>query len=352
MKVVSNGVPRRRNRVRRVFTGLLISIVILITSGLALGYYWYSNNIKALSNDETTIIVPIPVGSTTSEIAIALKTKRVIRSAAAFEVYVRINSLRDGLQAGTYELRASQDVGEIVGDITEGIISKDLVTILPAQRLDQLRAMFAEVGYSSTEIDIALRPETYVGHPALLTKPKEKNLEGYLYPDTYLKTAETPLTSIIKLSLDEFASYFTTSVIQSFEAQGLTPYEGLIISSIVEREVNDGQERRQVAQVFLKRFKEGMMLGSDPTALYGALIAGIEPSVFADTPYNTRLYTGLTPTPINNVSVDSLEAVGNPAESDFLYFVSGDDGVTRFSRTLTEHEALTARYCIVLCRSY
>jgi len=344
--------PKKKSSFKKILTGSVFALLIGVIVVFIGGYYWYSSNIASLSENDTTSVVPIPVGSTASDIATLLEEKQLIRSTVAFEWYVRINNLRDGLQAGTYEFSPSQSVEAIVSIISGGETSKDFVTILPAQRLDQIRATFAEAGYSDSEITIALRPETYIGHPALAAKPDGKNLEGYLYPDTYLKTANTPLTDIVRLSLDEFAFYMTPEITASFAAQGLSPYEGLIISSIVEREVNNGQERKKVAQVFLTRYEIGMMLGSDPTALYGALVAGIEPSVFADTPYNTRLYTGLTPTPINNVSVESLQAVADPADTDFLYFVSGDDGITRFSRTLAEHEALTAEFCIELCQSY
>lgn len=352
MKSFSKDQPSKLQKMRKFLIGCVVTIILIGVSLVAGGYYWYTSNLQPLSENETTVVVPIPVGLSASEIATLLEDKQVIRSASAFEWYMKLNNLRNSLQAGTYEFSPSQSVASIADELVARETSNDFITILPAQRLDQLRATFAEAGYSSSEISIALRPETHAGHPALKTIPAGKNLEGYLYPDTYLKTAETPLTDIIKLSLDEFALYFTPEVIQAFENQGLSPYEGLVISSIVEREVSNDQERRTVAQVFVKRYREGMMLGSDPTALYGALIAGIEPSVSADTPYNTRIYTGLPPTPINNVSSESLQAVANPADTEYLYFVSGDDGVTRFSYTLAEHEALTAQYCITLCRSY
>jgi len=91
------------------------------------------------------------------------------------------------------------------------------------------------------------------------------------------------------------------------------------------------------------------MLGSDVTAFYGAFIDGEEPSVFHDSPYNTRLYEGFPPGPISNVSEVSLQAVANPSKTDYLYFVAGDDGKTYFSRTNEEHEALTEQHCKTLC---
>ena len=93
-----------------------------------------------------------------------------------------------------------------------------------------------------------------------------------------------------------------------------------------------------------------MQLGSDVTAYYGADIAGLPHSVLTDTAYNTRLHSGLPPGPIGNVSSSSLKAVASPASTDFLFFVAGDDGVTYFSNTQKEHEALAAQHCHKLCQ--
>jgi UPF0755 protein len=143
--------------------------------------------------------------------------------------------------------------------------------------------------------------------------------------------------------------HLTPDVRGAFAKQGLSTYQGVILASIVEQEVTRTDDRAQAAQVFLKRLSQNMMLGSDVTAFYGAVLAGKTPTVSYDSPYNTRLHTGLPPTPISNVSESSLQAVAHPATTDWLYFVAGDDGVTHFSRTLEEHEALTRQYCTRLC---
>lgn len=105
----------------------------------------------------------------------------------------------------------------------------------------------------------------------------------------------------------------------------------------------------QAAQVFLKRLKIGMVLGSDVTAFYGAIKDGVPPSVTYDSPYNTRIHKGLPPGPISNVTDSSLYAVAHPANTDWLYFVAGDDGKTYFAKTEAEHEANVSKYCHKLC---
>jgi UPF0755 protein len=141
----------------------------------------------------------------------------------------------------------------------------------------------------------------------------------------------------------------TPEIRQAFSSQGLTVHQGVILASIVELEVSAAPDRAQAAQVFMKRYKSNMPLGSDVTAFHGAIIAGKEPSIGYDSPYNTRLRTGLPAGPVSNVTESSLQAVANPAQTDWLYFVSGDDGKNYFSKTLQEHEELTKKHCTKLC---
>jgi UPF0755 protein len=338
---------------KRIWAVLAIGTAIVLLVGAATAQYLYVQNLKPLSASQKQVQVTIPAGAAVSEIAQSLEEKGVIRAGWAFEWYVRTNSLRDRLQAGTYSLRPSQSVQEVADALTNGKIQTDLVTILPGQRLDQIRSsLIANAGFSQGAVDAALDPSNYIDHPALVDKPVEASLEGYLYPESYQKTAETTPEEIITASLDEMQKRLTPTVRASFAKRGLTVHEGVIVASIVEQEVSNIDDKPTVAQVFLSRYEQGISLGADPTALYGAIIAGAEPSVFYDSPYNTRIYEGLPPGPIGNVGEASLEAVANPSNTDYLFFVAGDDGVTYFSRTLDEHEALTKEHCKKLCSSY
>jgi UPF0755 protein len=331
---------------------LLVIPFFSIIIAVVLSYFWYQNSLKPVSDSNEEIVLTVNVGESAPEIGEALYDKGLIRSSFAFDIYTRLNDYRNNLQAGGYKFTPSQSTQEIVQSIVDGDVATDLITILPAQRLDQIRASFISAGYTADETDKALDINNYLESPVVKYIPKGGTLEGYLYPDSYQRTTNTRLETIVAASLEEMNRSLTPDLIAEYEKQGLSVNDAVILASIVEREVNNPEDRIKVAQVFLKRYKEGIMLGSDPTALYGALVAGIEPSVFADTPYNTRIYTGLPPSPINNVSVQSLRAVAFPADTEYLFFVSGDDGKTYFSYTLEEHEANTAQHCIVLCNSY
>lgn len=320
---------------------LIVSAVIVRQS--------YQANLQPVSNDKTKHVVTIAPGSTTAAIADALKAKGVIKSDWAFEWYVRNHELRDELKAGTYLFSQSQSVPDIVDTLVDGKVATDLVTILPAQRLDQIRATFIKAGFSEQSVDAALDPTQYADHPALRDKPKDASLEGYLYPESFQKTGATKPSDIVRLSLDEMNLRLTADVRQAISKQGLTLHQAIILASIVEKEVSNNADRSQVAQVFLKRYRDNMMLGSDVTAFYGAIKAGQAPSVVFDSPYNTRLHVGLPPGPISNVSESSLKAVAFPAQTDWVYFVAGDDGKTYFSKTLDEHNALVQQHCKKLC---
>jgi UPF0755 protein len=310
----------------------------------------YSENLKPLnSSDNTSIIVTIDPGSTPSDIARELEDRGVIKSDWAFEWYVRNHNLRSDLKAGTYLFMPAQSVQDIVDKIVAAEVTSDLVTILPGKRLDETKDDLIEAGFSKKDVDKALDPDQYRAHPALTDLPKDASLEGYLYPESFQKVKETSASEIIEKSLDEMNRYLTAEVRQAFAKQELNVHQAVILASIVEQEVGIISDRPIVAQVFLKRYQEGMRLGADPTAFYGAAVNGKELSVTYDSPYNTRLYEGLPPGPIGNVSATSIEAVAFPAQTDWLYFVAGDDGTTHFSKTLEEHEELTRKYCTKLC---
>lgn len=341
---------RRRSR-GRLGGGLLVILVIGLIVAVVVVRQTYHKNLQPVSASQRSVLVTIPTGATVSQIGKKLFDQGLIKSSWAFEWYIRNQNLRGQLQAGSYSLRPNQGLKEIVTALTQGKVATDLVTILPGQRLDQIRnSLINNGGFTAEAVDAALNPELYANHPALADKPTGASLEGYLYPDSFQKTATTKPETIITASLDQMQKHLTPEIRAAFVKQNLNVHEGVILASIVEQEVSSAKDKPTVAQIFLRRLREGIQLGSDVTAFYGSLKAGQQPSVFYDSPYNTRLHNGLTPGPISNVSDSSLAAVASPANTDFLFFVAGDDGMTYFSRTVEEHETLTKQHCKKLCQ--
>lgn len=341
---------------RRLGRGLIVTVIItflvVVLGVVAAVRFWYQDQLKPMGDSQLSITVVIPQGSTAQQIALLLEEKQVIKSAKAFEWYVRLNKLRGDMQAGQYVLDPSQSTPTIAKIIVKGKVQTGSFTILPAQRLDQIKAAFIKVGYNESAVNQALEASSYKNHPALISKPLGASLEGYLHPETFQTTSSTTPTEIIRQSLDETAEVLTADKTDGFRKQGLNVHQAITLASIVEQEVPSGADRRMVAQVFLNRLKNGMSLGSDVTYRYAAIVTGQEPSPFIDSPYNTRKYAGLPPGPISNVSESSLSAVANPSSNDYLFFVAGDDGKTYYSKTQAEHDNLTRQHCKVLCNTY
>lgn len=331
-----------------LITALILGLGVVFV--VAYIRYDYQRNLRPISTSQQVVVVTIPLGSSVQDISKILYDAKLIRQRRAFEWYIRNEDLRSQLQAGTYALSPSQSTQQIAGIIAKGEVKTDLFTILPGKRLDQIRADFINNGFKPSEVDAALNPDNYKGHPALVDKPKNASLEGYLYPESFQKTATTTPQQIVKAALDEMSKRLTPEFRSAVAKQRLSVYEGIILASIIEKEVSNPVDKKTVAQVFLSRLKQDMLLGSDVTAIYGSLKANGTSSIQLDTPYNTHIYKGLTPGPISNVSQSSLEAIITPSATDYLYFVAGDDGVTYFSKTLQEHEELTRLHCKKLCQ--
>ena len=342
--------PKRGMRLpRRVLVAVGVFLSFVVVGSIAV-QRWYYGALKPVSASAHKQYITIVSGATASAIAQQLQDAGLIRSAQAFSWYISVHDDRDKLQAGTYSFTPSQSTAEIAEAIVAGKVATDLVTILPGQRIDQVRQAFIKAGFKVAAVDAALQAGQYrTSYPALADNPPGASLEGFLYPDSFQKTATTDPKQIIAESLTEMQAHLTSDIRSGFAAEGLTVYQGVTIASIVEQEVPGQSDRDQAAQVFLKRLKIGMELGSDVTAFYGAIKDGVPPSTTYDSPYNTLLHKGFPPGPISNVTDSSLKAVAHPAGTDWLYFVAGDDGVTHFAHTIDEHNANVAKYCHKLC---
>jgi UPF0755 protein len=348
---VSNYSLRGRSRQQRlkVFFAIIAVIIVVLIGITVIVRQIYNENIQPLNNNPQNQIVTINSGISSQQIADLLKKDNIVRSSWAFEWYLDSQNLREDLQAGTYSLSPSQSVAQIVAVLTEGKIATRLITILPDKRLDQIRSDLINDGFSPASVDQALEPAQYSFLPVLAFKPTAASLEGLLYPDSFQKDSDTTPEQIIQESLTEMGQHLTPTLQAAFASEGLSAYQGIILASIVQQEVSGTADQAQAAQVFLTRLHTVMALGSDQTAFYGAIIADQTPSVSYDSPYNTLLHTGLPPTPISNVNAQALNAVAHPANTNWLYFVTGDNGTTYFELTAQQHQADIAEYCHVKC---
>jgi UPF0755 protein len=338
------GIPRR--------VWLLVAILLVLAlGGAVIVRHVYNQDLAAVSGNAQAQIFTVPQGATVKEIALSLEQAKLIRSAWAFQLYVHSRELSGNLQAGTYSIAPSQSTPNIVGVMTKGKVTTKLVTILPGRRIDQVRSDLINAGFTPAAVDAALDPAQYTDLPVLSYKPASINtLEGLLWPDSYQKQPNTDPAVIIRESLTAMGTHLTPDIQAAFASEGLNTYQGLTLTSMVDQEVNNPTDQAQAAQVFLSRLKLPMNLGSDVTAKYGDIAAGNSGSNLSfDSPYNTLIHPGLPPSPISSISQSSLSAATHPAATNWLYFVTGDNGTTYFSSTQADHEALTQKYCHKLC---
>jgi len=330
---------------------LPLGVLVMILAG-AIGYYLFNlHPVQPQSQSSVRIIVE--PGDTATTIARTLKAHGLIRDESIFQLYTQLTGKKASLQAGGYVLSPSQSVPQIVDHLVKGKTDTFLVTILPGYTLQDLadpkvKGSLAQQGFSSDEIKKAFGA-TY-SHAILQGKPASASLEGYIYPETYQITASDSLETVIKLGFDEmYKAIQTNGIDTAIKKHNLTLYQAVTLASIVQKEVSNPTDQRQVAQVFLKRLEIGMMLGSDVTYMYAAKQDGKVGSPSYESPYNTRKYAGLPPGPIANFNLSALKAVATPADGNYLFFVAGDDGTTHYALTEAQHVENVKKYCTTLC---
>jgi len=333
--------------------GIMVSLLLIACVG---GFLWYKHELRPVSADKNAAKVRLEIeqGMTPGQIATKLKNSHLIRSEMAFNIYIRLHHVRDRLQAGTYSLSPLASTPELVQDLTSGKVDTFTITFLPGATLKENKAVLMKAGYASEDIDKALAA-TY-DHPLFATKPAGTDLEGYLFGDTYTFPAGATVEDILGRSFDEYYTFIKQyDLVAAFKKQKLTLYQGIVLASIIQREVSSTEanepshDQSQVAQVFLKRLREGTVLGSDVTYKYAAKEFGLLDDPSQDSPYNTRKVKGLPPGPIATPGGGALRAVANPASGNYLYFLAGDDGKTYFAHTNAQHEANIQNHCKVNC---
>lgn len=346
------GLPTLKKKKRSWLKWVLIGTILFVFIGLVAAYTTYQQLLlpKSTSSEEKMRVVITP-GENSATIGEVLEKRKVIKSSAAFQVYAQLSGAKHQLQAGTYILSPAESTPQITKQLEQGKTDVFNVTIYPGQTLKEVAKSLRKQGFTKEEVDEALSAD--YDHPLLKDKPANISLEGYVFPETYQLGGSDTLKSLITRSMDElYTNIQKNNLVDKLKKQGLTLQQGITLASIIQKEVVSEEDEKQVAQIFLKRLKEDMRLDADSTSVFAAKQLGKSPSVYIESPYNTRLNEGLPPGPIGNFNFAALDAVANPASGDYLYFVSGDDGTTHYARTLEEHEKNTRKYCKKNCELF
>lgn len=339
-------VKKSRKKPIKWLTIIVISILIIVAAVLTI---FYNINLQAKGTSLQQLVkISIKIGTTPNQIGQLLQDSGVIKSAIVFDTYTRLSGSQDKLQAGTYRLSPAETVPQIVQHLVKGTVDQFSITFLPGATLKQDRKVLLDAGFTKSDLDTALAA-TY-DTPLFASKPAGTDLEGYIYGETYNFDSGATVQDILQRSFDQFETVITANnLVEGFSKQGLNLYQGITLASIIQREVHNANDQKQVAQIFYKRLSISMPLGSDVTFIYAADKLGVTASPTFDSPYNTRINTGLPPGPIASPGLSALQAVAAPASSNYLFFLSGDNGTTYFATTNAEHEANIAAHCQVKC---
>jgi UPF0755 protein len=294
------------------------------------------------------VVVTIPKGASVSEVGDILDENGVVSSSTLFQLRVTIAGKRSDLYPGRFVLAEDMSYGSAIDALSTAPLKKvATVTIPEGYSRAQAAPLAEEVGLQGSYLDATVKskyldPAGYGGKDA-------KNLEGFLFPDTFELKPNAPVADLVQLQLQDFKRRIKGVDMSYAKKKNLTVYDVVTIASMVEREAMIDRERPLVAAVIYNRLHDGMPLGIDATTRFatGNYEEPLTESELAiDSPYNTRTHDGLPPGPIDSPGLASIEAAARPAKVDYLFYVvkPGACGEHAFSSTEAEFEADVARY--------
>jgi UPF0755 protein len=337
--MAGRGAHRARGRAGR---GVLVFfLVVLLAAAGVFGVYRYATGAAGPSRP---VMVAIPQGATAADVGELLEEQGVIRSALAFRLSAQLRGFGSDIQAGSYELTTNMTVPEVFEVLEAGPVVETIsLTIPEGLELPQVAAEAGEsLGLDAEAFERTASSGRYALPPYL--PEGTETVEGFLFPKTYEFGAESlSEEAVIQRLLGQFEQEAATLDWGRAEELGLTPYEVVIVASLIEREARIAEDRPKISAVIHNRLREGMPLQIDATVQYALPEENrllTEEDYEYPSPYNTYLHPGLPPTPIASPGLASLDAALNPAPVDYLYFVVIDPETGRHAFAETYEEFL------------
>ncbi len=331
----------------------ILFLVVLVAA--AAGGWWIHRGVDRpfKGYEGTEQFVEIPRGAGSVAIARQLADAGVIRDVNSFRLALWLSGTGRRLQAGEYRFDHAVSAREVAGKIARGEIYVRPITFPEGLTIKQMSALYESKGFGPAQDFIAAAKNAAL---VSAVDPEAKDLEGYLFPDTYnLKRKETA-TELVPKMVSAFMKAMTPELLGKADERGLTVRQLVTLASIVEKETANKDERPLVAAVYANRLRIGMPLQCDPTVIYALDRAGrydgnlTRQNLQFDSPYNTYRYPGLPPGPIASPGRASIQAAANPATVDYLYFVSRNDGTHAFAKNLDEHNRNVQKYQVEFFR--
>lgn len=326
-----------RASTRRVFPWLFLAFSVVL-----MGWYLLLLYLPAGSSAKVYGLT-VPKGVGFAAVARELQQAGVIRSSLHLRLVARLRGQDRKMQAGDYRISRAMLPAQILEKLACGQTDACKFTlpegysIYQAAELLQKQGVFDRTAFLAACTDQSLLRELGIS---------SRTVEGHLFPGTYQVGFQMNEAGLVTEMVREFRSR-TEKLRPLFNAAGMRLGQAVTLASIVEREAVSSEEKPLIASVFLNRLRIGMPLQSDPTAIYGIRVFGgtvTKQDLQHASPYNTYKIKGLPPGPIGNPGLDALQAVLQPAKTDYLYFVARKDGTHQFSRTLAEHNQGVNRF--------
>ncbi len=328
---------------------VLWTALFLFLAGLML-FIWFAAYLvgKGPGPAGRKVVVTIPSGTSVRGAARILGENGLIYDDIRFSLLVKLSGHAAHIRAGEFQLVTGKTPGKLLEELLKARQVQHPITIREGLRAQEIGEIFAAEGWCDAKSFM-----DHVTDSSLIASLGLKgldSLEGYLYPDTYMLTLEIKgAEKIITMMVRRFFQVWKDLIQQENMEAPFSRKEVVILASIIEMETGDPGERPLIAGLFLNRLARGMRLQSDPTVIYPYRNRGYSGPITrthlrTSSPYNTYILSGLPAGPICNPGRESLLAVLRPVESNYLYFVSKNDGTHSFSRTLREHNRAVQKY--------
>ncbi|MFO7570460.1 MAG: endolytic transglycosylase MltG [Smithellaceae bacterium] len=330
---------------KKIIKIFIYALSVPVLAALVFGSLLLIYATSPIDADRASVVeVYIPTGASFLKATSILQRAGLVKNRPLFYSLAMVKNASRSIRAGEYEISTALSPSGLIDKLLRGEIKKYRVTIHEDFNLKEIAARLKEFKMLDQKAFFALaRDEQFLHSMGIFAD----SIEGYLYPDTYLFNRSMTTRQMMRAMVDRFWSKITPDMINQAAERGLSPHELVTFASLVGRETGYRAEKPLVAAVFYNRIKKRMPLQSDPTTVYD--LEDFDGRVLRshyrrDSPYNTYRIRGLPPGPIGNPGLDSFLAVLNPADVDYLYFVSQKDGTHFFSSTLDEHNNAVRRF--------
>lgn len=344
----------------KIFLLIIITIFISIVIACFAAYNWYISAITNPPSQTTeTVTFKIDEGQNLTSIANKLQSAGLINSDLALRIYINLNNLSPNIKPGDYNIPKNLTLDKLIKQLETGITKQTVwVTLREALRPDMAAGILEEKFNEVKDIkrftpedylNIVENPNTAFFNESVQKflnsyKPEGKPLIGFLYPDTYNFDGDATAKDVIETQISTLIKRLEENNIDlvnyNFTAETPTFYDGLTMASIIDKESGGSDDRRLISSVFHNRIAEGMLLQSDATVNFITRRPDPRPTIAEtqiDNPYNTYVYAGLPPTPINSPGIQSIYAAIYPKESSYFYFRHDRQAKIYFSETYQEH---------------